>query len=253
MDVQSQCDCNSNPYSCVYSFSTPYHPQGNGQAEWFNRTLIRMLSTLSPAEKSDWKSHLSPITHAYNCSKNETTGFSPFFLMFGQKPQLPVDALLGMYDEENHETDYNTFVKCLKEKLQAAYRLAQVNISKSQSRHLYNRKTRGSSLQIGDRVLVRNVGIRGKHKLAELWENTPYVVSDAPTQDMPVYKVKPENAKGPIKTLHRNLSLPIDVISSKSDLKQSLSNFDETESELRQMHPNGNSDEDILSPDEDSE
>ena len=137
----------------------------------------------------------------------------------------------------------------------AAYRLAQVNISKSQSRarHLYNRKTRGSSLQIGDRVLVRNVGIRGKHKLADLWENTPYVVSDAPTQDMPVYKVKPENAKGPIKTLHRNLSLPIDVIPSKSDLKQSLSNFDETESELRQMHPNGNSDEDILSPDEDSE
>ena len=237
----------------IKSHTTPYHPQGNGQAERFNRTLIRMLSTLSPAEKSDWKSHLSPITHAYNCSKNEATGFSPFFLMFGRKPQLPVDALLGMYDEENHETDYNTFVKCLKERLQAAYRLAQVNISKSQSRarHLYNKKTRGSSLQIGDRVLVRNVGIRGKHKLADLWENTPYVVSDAPTQDMPVYKVKPENAKGPIKTLHRNLLLPIDVIPSKSDLKQSLSNFDETESE--QMHPNGNSDQDILSPDEDSE
>ena len=34
---------------------------------------------------------------------------------------------------------------------------------------------------------------------------------------MPVYKVKPENAKGPIKTIHRNLLLPIDVIPSKSD------------------------------------
>ena len=147
------------------------------------------------------------------------------------------------------------FVKCLKERLQAAYRLAQVNISKSQShaRHLYNKKTRGSSLQIGDRVLVQNVGIRGKHKLADLWENTPYVISDAPMQDMPVYKVKPENAKGPIKTLHRNLLLPIDVIPSKCDLKQSSLNSDETESELRQMRPNGNSDEDILSPDEDSE
>ena len=95
--------------------------------------------------------------------------------MFERKPQLPVDALLGMYDKENHETDYNTFVKCLKERPKAAYHLAQVNISKSHShaRHLYNRKTRSSALQIGDRVLVRNVGIRGKHKLADLSENTP--------------------------------------------------------------------------------
>ena len=45
---------------------------------------------------------------------------------------------------------------------------------------------------------------------------------------MPVYKVKPENATGPIKTLYRNLLLPIDVIPSKSDLKQSFSNLDET-------------------------
>ena len=34
--------------------------------------------------------------------------------MLKRKRPLPVDALLGMYDEENHENDYNTFVKCLK-------------------------------------------------------------------------------------------------------------------------------------------
>ena len=46
--------------------TTPYHPQSNGQCERFNSTLCNMLGTLSDEEKSDWKSHLGCMTHAYN-------------------------------------------------------------------------------------------------------------------------------------------------------------------------------------------
>ena len=35
----------------------------------FNSTLCNMLGTLSDGEKSDWKSHLGCMTHAYNCTK----------------------------------------------------------------------------------------------------------------------------------------------------------------------------------------
>ena len=84
------------PTGTTKSQTTPYHPEGNGQAERFNHTLIGMLGTLSPSEKSDWKSYLAPITHAYNCSRNEVTGFSPYFLMFGRHPRLPVDVLFGL-------------------------------------------------------------------------------------------------------------------------------------------------------------
>lgn len=69
---------------------------GNGITERFNRTLISMLGTLEQDQKSDWKTHIGSLVHAYNATKHETTGFSPYFLMFGRDPTLPVDLVIGL-------------------------------------------------------------------------------------------------------------------------------------------------------------
>ena len=77
-------------------FVIPMLSQGNSQCEQFNRTLLDMLGTLESDKKIDWKAHVSSIVHAYNCTRNEATGFSPFYLMYGRHPRLPVDLILGM-------------------------------------------------------------------------------------------------------------------------------------------------------------
>ena len=60
-------------------------PQTNRQCKHFNSTLLNMPGTLTPEQKKDWKSDVPIMVHAYNCTRNEATGFSPYCLLFGRK------------------------------------------------------------------------------------------------------------------------------------------------------------------------
>lgn len=67
-------------------------------------------------------------------------------------------------------------------------------------------------LSVGDRVLVRNLRFRTKHKLADRWEPDIYIVTKQ-MGSLPVYTLKPEKADGPLRTLHRDLLLPCGFLS----------------------------------------
>lgn len=75
--------------------ATPYHPRSN-PVERFNRTPLDRLGTLSEQEKGHWKDFAKPLVHAYNCTRNDTTGSAPYELMFGGQPRLPVDLAFGL-------------------------------------------------------------------------------------------------------------------------------------------------------------
>ena len=61
-----------------------YHPQTNEQCEHFNVTLINMLGTLLDKPKSMWREQVPSLVQAYNCTRNNATGFSPYYLMLGR-------------------------------------------------------------------------------------------------------------------------------------------------------------------------
>lgn len=81
-------------------------------------------------------------------------------------------------------------------------------------------KVRESTLDVGDRVLIRQVGLKGKHKLADKWQKHPYIVVSIPTSDIPVYKVQRESNSSDIKTLHRNMLLPFSAIPSAVEVSE---------------------------------
>ena len=189
------------------SRTTPYHPQGNGQTERFNKTLLSMLGTLDQDNKSRWPEHLSPLVYAYNCTKHSTTGFSPFLLMFGREPHLPVDVALGVNSVSSGSGSYPAYIANLRDRLSVAYQKVIEESRKSAARNKQSCDSRAhqASIQVGDLVLVRNLSIRGKHKLADRWEEDPYRVVEC-IPGLPVYKVQDKDGRE--RVLHRNLLLP---------------------------------------------
>ena len=191
------------------SRTTPYHPMGN-PVEQFNRSLLGMLRTLSADQKANWKSEVQSLAHAYNCTINDSTGFSPFHLMFGRKPRLPIDVVFQLGSKQD-DLDYVTYIQQLKEHLKQAYELASQRMAAlaKANKTRYDKKARGAVPVVGDRVLLRNVSIRGKHKLASKWQDDVFMIVGQVDPSIPVYQIQRESGSGDVKTVHRNLLLPL--------------------------------------------
>ena len=140
------------------SRTTSYHPMGNGQCEWFNRTLCDMFGSLDPSKKANWKSYV----FAYISTRHESTGQSPYKLMFGRNPRLPIDAAFGL--RENQQDIATKFITELKDRISKAHEVATAATNKTTRKHKdnYHNKVRGGTVQVGDRVLVRVVSFEGK-------------------------------------------------------------------------------------------
>lgn len=129
--------------------------------------------------------------------------------MFEQQAKLPVDLVFGISPSSGKNKTHSEYVKKLRERLQESYELTVENSRKMNAKNKarFDLKVRAAELMPGDWVLVRNLSLRGKHKLADRWEKTVHTVVKR-ISESPIYIVKPEKSDGPHYTLHRDLLLP---------------------------------------------
>ena len=194
------------------SRTTPYHPQSNGACERMNETLLRMLRALPESTKSRWPQYLNQLVHAYNCMQHCSTGYSPFYLMYGREPKLPIDLLLTIRENKTDGANYKKYVEEYKHGMEEAFTIARANSSKRKEadRKRWNARPLLSTLRVGDRVLVQNKQRReGPSKLVCHWEQNIHKVTKVMDENNVVYSVKREDGKGRHRVLHRNMLLPV--------------------------------------------
>ena len=75
-------------------FSVPYHPQSNGKLEVFHKYLKPTLKKLCDKDPANWDKYVNQVLASYRITVNLATAETPFFLVYGRDPNLPLHQLL---------------------------------------------------------------------------------------------------------------------------------------------------------------
>ena len=185
--------------------TTPYHPQTNGSAERVHQTLQRMIGKLDPEKRQKWPVHIRSIIIAYNSTRSLVTRYSPYYLMFGRRPRLPIDLLFPMRRTQTLTHTIDEYVTSLYDCLRKSLVIAQDCAIKEAQRQKrsYDRKVGAVELRPGDNVLVRLDAFRGqRRKLKNRWGSDLHTVVTHVADGIPPYVVK-NNCTGKKKVVHR--------------------------------------------------
>ena len=150
-------------------------------------------SQMEPEKRAKWSSHLGPVLITYNATRSLITGYSPYFLMFGRRPRLPVDLLFPTVrrDEDSRTTD--EYVTALYDKLKLALVSARdaTLLEAQRQKQLYDRRAGVVELHPGDKVLVKLDAFRGqRRKLKNRWGDALYTVVKHVADGIPAYEVQ---------------------------------------------------------------
>ncbi len=135
--------------STTLKMSTVGHAQTDGQSENSIKTLLRLIRSYAEANPTNWD-HLLPLAElAYNASVHASTGFSPFFALYGREARLPIDSILPTERASVEELVTN---------IHAAMDAIKQNLQRAQQRQCRaaNRRRRDVHYAVGDKVVVKS-------------------------------------------------------------------------------------------------
>ncbi len=132
-----------------------FHPQSNAKVERSHRTMNDVLSKLMDNKRCNtWDLHLPQVLAAMRFNYNDSTGQSPFSLVYGRDVVLPVDSLLQprrkYYGEAKHQI--------LLEMQHEAFLRVHRGMRKQKRRQVRyaDRAAREVDFKVGDPVYLRN-------------------------------------------------------------------------------------------------
>ena len=146
-----------------------FHPQSNAKVERSHRTMNDVLCKLMNEKKCNtWDLHLPQVLGAMRFSYNDSTGQSPFSILYGRDAVLPIDNLLQprrkYYGEEAHqillEVQHEAFTRVHR----------RMKKQKARQARYADRGARDVEFKVGDPVFLRNH--KKTCKLSPSWE--PY-------------------------------------------------------------------------------
>ena len=156
--------------------TTPYHPECDGMVERFNRTLLMMLAMFAGKNQDDWDDLLPAVMMAYRSSVHESTGFSPYRLMFGEECTLPMDIGLPRDQLDTSESITSLYALWVRDALEETYDQVRQHSGQAVQRQkrLYDRRAVKRDFVVGDWVM-RYYSPAKKCKLDSPWIG-PYLI-----------------------------------------------------------------------------
>ena len=135
--------------------TTPYHPASDGLVECFNRTLLMMLAMFAGENRDDWDDLLPAVMMAYRSSVHESTGFSPYRLMFVEECTLPMDVGLPRGDQDSPDPIKNPYALWVRDVLEVAYDQVRRNSGQAVQRQkrLYDKRAVRRLFAVGDWIM----------------------------------------------------------------------------------------------------
>ncbi len=152
-------------------YTTPYHPQTNAACERMNQTIGQALRAMGNTKQTNWPDILPGIMMAYRKTLHSSTGFSPFYMLFGREMRAPID--IGLAPREDAPKSTREYIQGVIQNIKTAHEVAKINIEQTQQQYKnqYDHKTKTPTYKEGQKVLKNSYKVqKGKsRKLTVKW------------------------------------------------------------------------------------
>jgi len=174
-------------------FTSARHPETNCRCEIYNKNILNALRTHCGGQKH-WPRFLSTIGHSFRTSVVKNLQYSPFRVVFGFDPNLPVDILLRS-DTRAMPANVQSYVEAMEPQFKILREMVKENQKQANCRtaEQYDKKpgVKNAGLRLGDRVWLLDAKApreKHAHKVIPKFSG-PYLIIGA-NQTYHVYKIQ---------------------------------------------------------------